>query len=75
MCHASVGVERRGTGQDGSVIVVFAKTEVESACALKVGCLKGAMERPRAVVKGFHRLGTSSRRVSDERSLGRQQNK
>ena len=31
--------------------------EVESSCDLEVGCLKGAMERLRVVVEGFHRLG------------------
>lgn len=45
-CHVHAVVDRRGEGnvgasQDRSALVVFAKAEVESGCALEVGVLEG----------------------------------
>ena len=60
--HARVGVDKRGTGdvgagQDGSALVIFAKAEVESGCALKVGVLEGCDGETESGGEGLSQIG------------------
>src|SRR6266478_3745722 len=62
MCHACVGVDSRGTGdmgtgQDGHAVVFFAKTEEESACALKVGVPEGCDGETESGGEGLSQVG------------------
>ena len=73
--HARVGVDRRGTGdvgagQDGGAIVVFAKTEVESSCALEVGVLEGCDGETESGGEGLSQVGDFIEEGVEREELG-----
>jgi hypothetical protein len=75
MRHAGVGVDRRGTGnvgagQDGGALVVFAKVEVESSCALKVGVLEGCNGETESGCEGLSQVGDVVEEGVEREELG-----
>ncbi|KAI1792458.1 hypothetical protein LXA43DRAFT_972582 [Ganoderma leucocontextum] len=73
--HARVGVDRRGTGdvgtgQDGGALVVFAKAEVESGCALEVGVLEGCEGETESGGEGLSQVGDVVEEGVEREELG-----
>jgi len=75
MRHARVAVDRSGTGdvgagQDGDALVVLTKVVVESACAFKVGVLKGRDGETESGGEGLPQLGDLVEEGVEREELG-----
>jgi len=80
VCHARVGIDRKGTGdmgtgQDSCAIVVITKAEVESSYTLKVGVLEGCNGETQSGSEGLSKVGNIVEKGVEREELGARTNR